>query len=480
MKANKYIIFTILSISIFMTSCEKWLDVNPKSQVKEEDLFESESGFREALFGVYTYMSEQDIYGGNLTMSFLDVLAQTFVINQQKQIFYYESKYDYTEKDVKQRINSIWGKLYFCVANCNNILENLEGKEGLFKENNYDIVKAEAKALRAFLHFDILRMYAPSVASGADKPAIPYVDKLSKTPFPQLTVNEVIDRVITELIEARDLLKDIDPIGPEFDEYTEDPTYTTSEYITDGGFLLYRKSRMNYYSITGLLSRVYLYKGDKENALIYAKEVIESNKFQFITEDNLNGPGPHDKIFSDEILFRLYNDNLKLKSDAVFKSTNGLLISSERKDLYFERLSYGNIDYREKYQFDYAESSATEVVSKYNYTYVNATYRAKYIPMIRLSEIYFIAAECTADPAIALGYLNSVRLHRGLPELIGEPDLNEELYKEYRKEFIAEGQMFYYLKRKNIVDIEYSSIDGSDNVYVFPLPDSEIEFGNIK
>jgi hypothetical protein len=58
--------------------------------------------------------------------------------------------------------------------------------------------------------------------------------------------------------------------------------------------------------------------------------------------------------------------------------------------------------------------------------------------------------------------------------------LEEEIYKEYRREFLAEGQMFYYLKRKNIKHIEFTETAGSKAVYVLPIPDSEIDFGKIK
>lgn len=37
-----------------MVSCNNWLDVDPKSQVKDKDLFASEMGFKEALSGVYS------------------------------------------------------------------------------------------------------------------------------------------------------------------------------------------------------------------------------------------------------------------------------------------------------------------------------------------------------------------------------------------------------------------------------------------
>lgn len=36
-----------------ITSCEKWLDVNPKSEIKADKLFDTEAGFKDALTGLY-------------------------------------------------------------------------------------------------------------------------------------------------------------------------------------------------------------------------------------------------------------------------------------------------------------------------------------------------------------------------------------------------------------------------------------------
>ena len=56
--------------------------------------------------------------------------------------------------------------------------------------------------------------------------------------------------------------------------------------------------------------------------------------------------------------------------------------------------------------------------------------------------------------------------------------IKEEIYKEYRKEMIGEGQLFYYYKRLKYMNIPGSAISGNDDVYVLPMPDNEIEFGN--
>ena len=481
----KIVVFALLCVSLGFVSCDDWLDVRPKSEIKAEDLFSTESGFRQALFGIYTGMSASEIYGGNLTMSFLDVLAQNYVIQTDSEPFYYEKSYEYDNINVERRINSVWAKMYSQIVNCNNLLENLEGQEDLFVDDNYKILLAETKALRAFLHFDLLRMFGPSLASGGGSTlAIPFVDKVQNTPFPQLTVNKMLEKIVQELTQAKELIKEIDPIGPNNDTYfdSEDEFHIGKNiYMGDDGFLLFRKSRMNYYAITGMLARVYLYQDDKAKALEAAKEVLESGRFKWIdVYSKIIGNKSPDIIFYDEIIFNLYNDNLDVKSDNYFKRTayDRLYITDVRREKYFTVELGGDSDYRHRYQFD-SKGEAEEYVSKYDFL----KYDTKYIPMLRLSEMAYIAAECEPNQVKALEYLNTVRRNRGYAEdnpISIEADLEKEIYNEYRREFIAEGQLFYYMKRKNIINIDYSDVDGSEAVYVLPLPDSEIDLGNIK
>jgi starch-binding outer membrane protein, SusD/RagB family len=82
---------------------------------------------------------------------------------------------------------------------------------------------------------------------------------------------------------------------------------------------------------------------------------------------------------------------------------------------------------------------------------------ANVLPMIRVSEMYYIAAECataTLDSLKATDLLDSIRVHRNVPKYtlaaLKTDSLNIEIRKEYQKEFLGEGQMFYYYKRKNL------------------------------
>ena len=69
-----------------------------------------------------------------------------------------------------------------------------------------------------------------------------------------------MDKVIAETEEARKLIREVDPLGPSHESYTE-KGYDTDDYVQGGGFWLYRKSKLNYYGMTAFLARVYLYKG---------------------------------------------------------------------------------------------------------------------------------------------------------------------------------------------------------------------------
>ena len=53
----------------------------------------------------------------------------------------------------------------------------------------------------------------------------------------------------------------------------------------------------------------------------------------------------------------------------------------------------------------------------------------------------------------------------------------QEIYKEYRKEFVGEGQIFFYYKRKGMETIPGYNGEMTDLQYQYPMPDDEIALG---
>lgn len=104
--------------------------------------------------------------------------------------------------------------------------------------------------------------------------------------------------------------------------------------------------------------------------------------------------------------------------------------------------------------------------------------------MLRLSEMYYVAAECTTDLEESARWLNLVRKARGLEEraFTSFSEVESYLTAEYRREFYSEGQLFYRYKWLNATAIDYSTVsiaDKLEEVYIFPLPDQEREFGGV-
>ena len=70
-----------------------------------------------------------------------------------------------------------------------------------------------------------------------------------------------------------------------------------------------------------------------------------------------------------------------------------------------------------------------------------------------------------------------MRQARNLPTLAELPaDYYQELAREYRREFMGEGQLFFLYKRLNSPVISYADVDAvAEKVYTFPLPITETE-----
>ncbi len=449
----------ILVLLLFsLSSCEKWLDVDPRSVVKEEEMFNDVKGFRSALLGVYTKMSGTKLYGSNLTIGFVDVLAQYYNVESGQHSFYATANYNYDE--TATYINNIWGESYNTIANINNILTWLQEKQSLFSPAEYDLIKAEAMALRAFLHFDLLRLYAPSYTASPNAKAIPYVNKVTNKPFPQLTVSQVLDAAIADLEEATDLLKTVDPLSPEYSGVAVTTSTDTPEFFT------FRYERMNYFAVAGTLARIYLWKGDKEKAAEYAT----------IAKRNTTGGQ----------LFQLFSEKTWDNSDSYFNSEaslNSKLIMSEgRKQVIYETDLYGSLDTRFKDWFKYYPGSNEEFMGKYMRP-IPRTGNPPNLMLMRVEEMVYILSECAPDDSTAIAQLNSVRSYYGLKGanalVLGNCVPEEELFKEYRKTFIGEGQLFFYIKRKNYTEIPFSVVEDVQKAYVLPIPDLEIEFGLI-
>ena len=161
----KQIIYILLTTTMLgLMSCSDWLDVSPKTSIPTDKQFESESGFKDALTGIYLKLGTTTLYAGDLTYAYLDELAglysdypgyNTNAVFDQSIVFDYENMF-------LSKKNGIYSTMYNIIANINNFLEYVDkNKDVLVTERYYETMKGEALGLRAFLHFDLLRMFGP-------------------------------------------------------------------------------------------------------------------------------------------------------------------------------------------------------------------------------------------------------------------------------------------------------------------------------
>lgn len=458
-----------------LQSCSSWFDVDPQTEIKEEEIFATENGFYEALMGIYIKSTETGLYGKELCYGFIELLANQYTPSGASTTYPNTvAALDFEDASVYNKAISFWGQLYFLIANCNNLLTNLEETAVAFPEHNREMLEAEAKALRAFYHFDLLRMYAPSPLgeNGLQANAIPYVDMMTTIPFPQLTIEQVIEKIMKDLKDARDLLADHDPVF-----FGEESSGTSGilGYLEGNGFRYGRKVRMNYWAVTGLLAKVALYAGDKVAAYNYAKEVYESDYalFSELAQYTWYGSGLISAFWINN------NQNIN-NTKSVFSedaSTRWNLSTTNRNTLY-ENDKYPSNDIRNVKDWSIREEESTEFPGKFS--------SGQYCkPIMKRSEICLILAETAEengdDP---FQYINNLREYRGLGSYpLSNPDeLMDEIEKEYKKEMYTEGELFYFFKRLN-----YSTYTGNNGKTisdfnlknVFPIPDDEYVFGNM-
>ena len=463
-----------------LTSCNDWLDVEPKSQIKEENHFDREGGYKDQLTGIYTKMTTQEMYGLQMGIGFVEVLSHTYDINPNG-TWRYANDFNYTEKSSEAIIQNIWSSCYSCIANANILLRNIEKADaGIFDGYNQHIYRGEALGLRAFLHLELMRLFACAPSMDGNANGVPYVTEYSTDVVGQKSVSETMQLIINDLLTAKDELA--------YDTLNTYDYYGMQIYSLD-------RNRFGYYACCATLARAYMWAGDTQNALRYAREVINpldeqyGKGYSWVHYTNMQQTNRNelDMAFTTEHLFQLVINDWEDIGNVYFTKDGGndVLNPSDAtaQAIYEVDAGYGN-DYR--YLKGYEQDGEKRYMAKFWYL-AGSTYNNRY-PLLRMTESFYIAAECLkqSNPKEAVRLLNVVRENRNLSQFALSEDLTaqqiqDEIYKEYRKEFIGEcGELFFYYKRLNLSEIKGASVRANKAVYVLPIPQNDQEFGGYR
>ncbi|MDX1602064.1 MAG: RagB/SusD family nutrient uptake outer membrane protein [Salinimicrobium sediminis] len=441
MKKSK--VYTIL-LSLFVlgfTACDDNLDVEPEQDLSPDVATATPANIQNILVGMYTEARENDSYGGHIALA-SELLADDDHLSWNGT---YVQPAEFDEKAIladNSYVRDIWMNGYEIINQANIVLANLDVFED---EDARAQVEGEAKFLRGLAYFDLVRLFSMPYEMGANGGELgvpivlePVLDASAIVYPARNTIEEGYSQVLNDLTDAYALLP-------------EDNGYYASKY-----------------SAQGLLARVYLQRGDYEQARDAADDVIENSGFELVSDfseafnndENSNEDILAFQVTSQDASWNAFNEFWGGYDYGGRSGDPDLSITEEHFDIYDDPN-----DDRAMFFYETDRGIAT---LKWQSQYAN-------IPFIRLAEMYLIRAEAnerlgTEVGATPLEDINTLRA-RANASLLDSVDL-EEILMERRRELAFEGFALFDAKRlkRDIGDIPYNA-----NNLVLPIPLREMD-----
>ncbi len=501
MKSIKIKLSACICIALLSFSCRDWLEVDTPDRVMENKLFSTAKGFNEALNGVYISLYDGSLYGGALLNSGFDVLAQYWAL---KPIGGEESTSNNSNLFLFNSVNKstlssgVWNQVYGLMPEINTIIEHCDDDRAVLSDTRYNIIKGESLALRAMLHFEILRVFGPIFGEASEvERKMPYSSSSEIILKEFLQPDEIVELIYKDLADAEKLLETSDPIIEE-GKMAQDSLGMTNE-------LRWRNFRMNYYAVKALTARVAIHVGDLDKAYEYAKQVTdeaqeENDYFPFTPDADLEIEEAGDYVMSEEIIFGMYNtkreedihrynhSNDVAESSVLRMNDDAIAVFYNNLDVDLRRNMWALMENDEGHNQMYFIKYATPQFDNQD-DYNANRYMGFYVPIIKISEMYLIQAEAKyeTDRVVALEALNKVREARNVANVPEDTDtLLDDIRDEYAREFIGEGQLFWFYKRNNYATIPQYSYIGDDGTYTtraveeldyfFTIPTVELDY----
>lgn len=455
-----------------MSSCKDFLDVEPSNSGDSETAIKTPADAQVMINGLMRSMTSSDYYGRNF-MLYGDVKGGDLTVFSQGRGL--DALYSFNHSANSNSFSGFWSQIYNSILQANNLLESIQKIEDAGATTSFNTYKGQALTARAMMYFDLVRLYGKPYDDAKTSYGVPIVlSRLDATAQPlRGTVEQTYTQILADLKTAAPLLSK----------------------TKSNGYL-------NYYGNLALQARVYLYMKDYANALKAAEEIINSNVYSLYS--NAAWLDSWKAQFGSESIFEL----------GVFPSENDLTTGSlgyylRRKghggstvlgwfvasDYFINRIKQDPADVRLGIMSN-DEISATRLGAIYKYSGSTtlsgdgkATSTAVNIKVIRLSEIYLIAAEAAlpTDKFKAAGYLNAIR--KRSPTLLPATALTiteDMILDERSKELVGEGHRFFDMIRLNrsitfndevgslVIAHRPKTIDRTFPKTLLPIPQSEI------
>lgn len=434
----------LTAATVFLAGCDSLLDLSPQQSIEEETALSTSQNVEAALVGAYDMMGDYDLFGGQFMM-LTDLLADDFGgDNELNWTGTFGEPREFWRKEIL--VNNAfaedqWVDSYNAINITNNVLSALD----VVDASERDRVEGEAKFIRGTLYFELARRFARAYNDGdpSSNLGVPIVLEPTRVigednNVPRSTVEQVYDRAISDLQDAKELLPG------------------------DNGFFAHT------YAASAMLSRIYLMQGDYAGAAAESDRVIASGDFELMDDFAAAFNSPEDV---DEYVFAMQvtsqDGDHSLNTFYGSEGNNGrgdIDITDTHLDLYEEDDARG--------AFFYVDGDDAVRTSKW------ANGVDGNIPVVRLAEMYLTRAEANfrrnsgQDGPDPLDDVNTIRSRAGLDDLAaGDLDLDAILL-ERKLELAFEGHLLHDIKR-NEGSVGNLSYDASELVY--PIPEREVD-----
>ncbi len=459
MKNKILILAAVLGIAVLFPSCEDFLNTSPALEMTSELSMSTLQGLAEATNGIYAPLYSSTWYGRGfpVTSDLKGGNAKASPLNTGR------FRREYTWTNNPSETTGLYTLGYIAITRACNVLDYadlLEDPDATPAAINQ--LRGEAYFMRAFAHFDLVRMYAQPYTSEPQSPGVPIILK-SEVSYPErATVARVYEQIEDDLERAVERLN-----------------FDSRAAATNGSAAAFA----NKYTALALQAKVALYKGEWQKAADKADNVITNGGYTLYTQDNYQSVWG--KNAQSEVIFEVFG-----------KDGQSYYPNFDDIGNIYNPNGYGDVcateDLLDLFEANDIRASLFRGKSDlpgYLWTLKypgKAHDRENNIPVMRLSEMYLIRAEAALKGATGYNPLddyNAIRTRRGLPATVSVT--LQDIYDERRRELCFEGNQLWDLSRTGrslerreseilITETYNINIPFPDYRWAMPLPLNEI------
>lgn len=194
----------VVILSALITSCNSFLDEEPKTFLSPDFYFESEAQINAAVNGIYTFLDDRfnsDIGPGTQNYLFMEYLHGYGDRPYSSSNTFLNQAINLNIKEDNSYVEHIWETSYKAIENCNSVIVNLKNvTPDIIRDDAKNIRWGEAYFLRAYSYFDLVRLFG-------DVPLkLTPTQSLAETQIALSPVADVYARIEKDLVSADSLM----------------------------------------------------------------------------------------------------------------------------------------------------------------------------------------------------------------------------------------------------------------------------------